>query len=564
MPGMTGVLDSKRCLTLAAGSAGLLWAAQPPLGWWPLAWVALLPGLLLVTAAEPLPRFFYRSQWLAATGFWLVSLQGLRHAHPLMFLPWIALAGYLAIYFPLFVAVTRRLRFHGVPLIIAAPVVWVGWEAVRNYALTGISAAMLGHTLADVPPLIQIADLFGSYGVSFVVVIVNVALFLLLLGKRLDVGRGQIAGSLFTALLVLSATVGYGQYRLSQSTGPALGTIALIQRDEQTEYAQDRDREIEIFHRYAEQSLEALRETETSVDAVVWPESMFSGALPWAESSPQATAPGELGFSPSEFRSLIAENQQRFLQRAGDLQSALALENGAGQSPALIGGCGVVRYASSPQFYSGVVQITPDGQLGNWYGKTHLVMFGEYIPLLGSIPGLRSLVPPGMGLQIGSHPQLFQVGSVQLTPNICIESAVERVTVNQLRQLRRGKTTDSISGTMPDVIVNVTNDAWFDGSSVVAHHLRCAQLVAVGCRRPLLSTANGGPTAWIDSNGQVVERLGFRDDGWIIARPERDARLSLYVHIGDLPAKLLAGIVCLVLAESWIARRRQRKPSVPA
>ena len=559
MPDMTGCLDSKRGFALASGSAGLLWAAQPPLGWWPFAFVALIPWLRLAATADPLPRFFYRSQWLAATGFWLLSLQGLRHAHPLMFLCWIALAGYLAVYLPLFVAVVRRLVVWGVPLVIAAPIAWVGWECVRNYALTGISAAMLGHTLADLPVMIQVADLFGSYGVSFVIVIVNAALFLLLWGRQCGVGSVQIAASTVTASVVLLATVGYGQYRLGQPTGPAMGTIALIQRDEQTEYEQDRSRELEIYRRYIEQSLEAVRKTEVRVDAVVWPESMFSGGLPWTLLSEETAAPQEFGYSQSEFRALISESQQRFLQRATDLQTALANENKNGDVPSLIGGCAVVHYASSPGVYSGVVMVSPDGQVNHWYGKSHLVMFGEYIPLIGSIPGLRDYMPPGMGLQIGSEPQRFPVGSMTLSPNICIETAVERVTVNQLRRLR-----SDTEGSLPDAIVNVTNDAWFDGSSVVAHHLRCSQLVAVGCRRPLLSAGNGGPTAWIDSSGRIVEALNFREHGWIIARPELDSRTSLYVRIGDLPAKLMGMVVCLVIvwawiADGWIARRIQRR-----
>ncbi len=91
---------------------------------------------------------------------------------------------------------------------------------------------------------------------------------------------------------------------------------------------------------------------------------------------------------------------------------------------------------------------------------------------------------------------------------------------------------------MPDVVVTVTNDGWFDDSSVIDHHLRCGQLVAVGCRRPLLSAANNGPTAWIDSRGQIVDRLPKGINGAVIASPRQDDRTSLYVRIGDWPARL--------------------------
>ena len=224
----------------------------------------------------------------------------------------------------------------------------------------------------------------------------------------------------------------------------------------------------------------------------------------------------------------------------------------------MIGGSAVVRYAAVPEVYSGVVLVSPEGELGRWYGKSHLVMFGEYIPLVGSIPGLRDLIPPGMGIAVGRRPERFRVGDLTLSPNVCIESAVERVTVNQVARLLAGET-----GELPDAIVNVTNDAWFDGTSVVAHHLRCAQLVAVGCRRPLLSAGNGGPTAWIDSNGRVVERLGFHDDGSVLARPAKDARTSLYVRIGDLPAKLLAAVVGVAVLYGWVMAAIQRRRAMP-
>ena len=68
--------------------------------------------------------------------YWLLSLQGLRHAHPLMFIPWIALGGYLAVYHVFFVAVTRQLVQRQIPLFLAVPVVWVGQEWIRNYLLT--------------------------------------------------------------------------------------------------------------------------------------------------------------------------------------------------------------------------------------------------------------------------------------------------------------------------------------------------------------------------------------------------------------------------------------------
>lgn len=469
-----------------------------------------------------------------------------------MYLCWLALGGYLAVYHVLFVAVCRRCRVRGMPAWIAVPIVWVGLEWVRNYLLTGTSALMLGHMVTNVPELIQVADLFGSYGVSFVLAASSAAVYSLIQAVRGEMSRRQAAVATGAAAALLIGAVCYGQFRLNQPAGPPLATFALIQRNEQVEYLQDRSREIEIFQRYAEQSVEAIEQSPKPVDAVVWPESMLTGGLPWLIAESDVAAPPELGVSSDEFLSMVEENRQAFLSRASHVQAALARAAGREEPPHLIGGCGVIRYRDQPQVYSGMVHITPNGRVDNWYGKTHLVMFGEYVPVIGSVPGLRELLPPGLGLETGTGPEIFSVDGTDLSPNICIETAVERVTVNQVAQLHD-------QGRMPEAVVTVTNDAWFQQSSVVAHHLRCAQLVAVGCRRPVLSAANGGPTAWIDSSGRVVEGLPPNASGAVVAEPLSDPRVSLYVRLGDLPAQLLGLLSLVMLADLWVAKARQRR-----
>lgn len=545
-------LSAKTALCYAAAAAVLTWASQPPLAWWPLVFIAVAPWLALTDPARPAPRRMYWIIWLAAAVYWWVSLQGIRHAHPVMYLCWLALGGYLAVYDVLFIAACRRMRFRRVPLYLAAPILWVGLECFRNYLLTGISAVMIGHAVADVSVLIQVADLFGTYGVSFILVAANVAVYSLVQHWRGELGRSEAAAATGFAVVLLLAAIGYGRFRLGESGGHQLATIALIQRNEQVEYMQDRSREVEIFRRYADQSIDAVERSPEPIDAVIWPESMFTGGLPWVIADPEARPPAEANVSLSQFRSMVESNRRAFLRRAGQVQSALARAMGNDRPPHLIGGCGVVRYGTDQAVYSGVVHVTPDGRVGDWYGKTHLVMFGEYVPVLGSIPWLSGLLPPGLGLETGSGPEIFSVSETALSPNICIETAVERVTVNQVARLRE-------RGRMPDAVVTVTNDAWFQQSSVVAHHLRCAQLVAVGCRRSILSAANGGPTAWVDSSGRVVRRLPAGASGAIVATPQSDPRVSLYVRLGDWPARLLGLVSLGMLVDLAVARMRQRR-----
>ncbi|WP_404306749.1 apolipoprotein N-acyltransferase [Neorhodopirellula lusitana] len=566
----------------AASSVAMLWLTGPTgmgslgagsnrLGefLWPFAFVALVPLFWLVRSQASVWK---RPVYLAFFAYYFLSLQGLRHAHPLMILPLIALAGYLAIYPLWFVAclkcfpnVGRKMGMGG--NVLWAATLWVGGEWIRNYFATGISVLMLGHTLVDMPGplLVQIADLGGTYAVSFLLVIVNAgmadAFFALRESRRPDLEPQFASGpqapkwksSVAVASIALALASLYGAFRLNEKCEPSSTTFLLVGRDEQTEYQQDIHREIAIYQSYAQQTIQAVAESDQPIDAVVWPESMLSGGQPWLIAEPDLVVPRQPGesqanFSPQEFRRLIEQSQGDFTTRS--VMFLDALKSSGRPAPALIGGCGIVRYGAVPQQFSGVLQINPKGQVAETYAKNHLVMFGEYIPLIKSIPVLRDYVPPGLGLDAGTGPQIFEVAGLRVLPNLCIETAVERISVNHLAELRDNP---------PDVIVTLTNDVWFDHTAVVDHHLRCAQMVAIGCRRPILSSANGGPTAWIDSSGRVVKKVPYDQAGTILATPAIDERTSLYSRLGSWPAGMAAMI--LLIASLQCVRTRRSIPS---
>ncbi len=317
-------VPARQLAGMAALSCALLWISQPPAGLWPLAMVAVVPWLSLTTATGKITKRGYLILWAVSTLYWLLSLQGLRHAHPAMFLCWMALAGYLATYHLLFIAITRQMLARSLPLIVAAPIAWVGQECLRNYLLTGISAVMLGHSMADVPTMIQIADTFGTYGVSFVLVIVNVAALALLEVLRHGKTPRQALPAWITAAAALAATIGYGEYRLRQPLDGQTATFALIQRGEEVEYEQSLEREFAMFQNYARQSVESVRLAKQKVDAVVWPESMFTGGTPWMIATQDTKVPEGASFTLAEFKQWIAERRQEFLGRARYVQNLIA------------------------------------------------------------------------------------------------------------------------------------------------------------------------------------------------------------------------------------------------
>ena len=543
-----------------------LWLAQPPLGLFIVACFALVPLLWIIEGSGDLKPRDYFVIWCAGLAYWLLSLQGLRHAHPAMYACWIALSAYLACYLALFVLIVRRLTVHGLPLWVSAPFVWVGLECIRNYLLTGISAAMLGHTLANVPVMIQIADLAGTYGISFVLVSINVAIVLLGRVYRREETYVTVRIPLGVTGALVGATIAYGVFRLNQapdeSEGNRLATFALIQRDEPVTYEQDVDREVEIAERYAQQTVSAAQQAKAAnqtIDAVAWPESMFTSGVPWYFAEDNLRIPSTIPLSEPEFHAMIAQGQEEFLRRAFMVQEAVRVTGESESQPHLILGTAVFRYAERPYIYSGVAHVQPSEKAGErfkrpvmaqWYAKTHRVLFGEYVPLASLFRRVGIMLPH---VDAGPGPRLMMIGDTGVAPNICIETAVERVTLNHLATLRQ-------RNEKADVVVTVTNDGWFDDSSVLEHHLRCTQLVAVGARRPILSAANNGPTAWIDSCGRIVRRIPSGTNGSIIASPRRDERSSLYLRIGDWPARLAALLCVLAMMElvyHWWQRRSE-------
>ncbi len=532
-----------------------LWLAQPPFEIWWLGFVALLPLIYLIALKQRFRRRDYLIIWFVSSVYWLISLQGLRHAHPLMHGPWLALGVYLAVYQTAFVAFSRYLYHRGPGLLVVVPLAWVALEYVRNYLLTGISVLMLGHVLVKVPVLVQIADLFGGYGVSALLALGNLFLWQTLQVCRRKINRTDYGFTFGITLASFLAVLTYGNYRLNEPMGEPLARFALIQRNEKVEYVLNPERQIEIFQGYAASSVDAARQTSEVIDAYIWPESMYSATNPNVYLLPDATVPPQFHGTLQDFETGIRNQQRYFTERAGFVQSALRREQPTStQAPELIVGCGVIEYGEQINVYSAVINIDSNHQVETWYGKTHLVMFGEYIPILPSLPGLSNLVPPGMGLEPGSGGALMRVANTWVAPNVCIETAVERVAINQMHEFYLANQT-------PDVIATVTNDGWFDNTSVIDHHLRCAQMVAIACRRPILSAANNGPTAWIDSRGQIIERLKTGENGFVIAAPKKDERISLIVRIGDWPA---AATVIICVALGLCVRRRSPDKDVQA
>lgn len=521
---------------------GVLWLAYPPLSIDLIALVALIPLLLMVEQPEGLKRRHYVSLWLAGCIFWLLLLQGIRLAFWPLYAGWIALSIYLAVYLPLFVGLTRVARWrYGIPLAIAAPLVWVGLECVRAYALTGFAGCMLGHAVADLLPCIQIADQFGTYGVAAMVVLCNVLVFQLV--NRIAFQRRTNGLEMLGGFVVIAAWIGYGIWRL-QDDGQAespIARIALVQDVSPTQFEANYQRNAESWSAYAATTADVAKLGQ-QIDLVVWPESIFTRNEPYIVNQPGEGVPlalREQVSSQAELQEVASVAAYTLKAKASTVLAPFGARKGIERPHLLVGSDYWSIQGERFDRFNTALFISPNAELLGVYKKRHLVMFGEYVPGLSWFPNLQRMI--GLAtLDVGKEPFPFTINKATVLPLICFENMLPQLVQKQLRECRS-------LGREVDVLVTLTNDGWFRGSSMLDHHLACGRMAAVANRRPMLVAANTGISAWIDGSGRLLERTKKMQAAHIVAKPTRDNRVGLWTWIGDWPARI-AGLMVGILA----------------
>ncbi len=556
-------------VALPAFLSGLaLWASFAPVGASFLAWFAPIGWLALIERKASPNRRGYLVIYLSGLLFWLLNLQGIRLAFWALIFGWIALSVYLAIYIPLFVGITRTLRHQWrVPLAVAAPVVWVGLEVARCFIITGYAASQLGHSQAHLPILIQISDQLGGYGISFLIMSVSVTLFQLWNGYRNhELRSAAVPVAVATTLII--ASLSYGWWRLQQAdkmyaaTEPLL-KVTLLQENTPTIFDSDPNRSVIAWGKYLDLTREAAREHGIS-DLVVWPESTFTAGAPWTQIQLGNEVPSDL---KKRDASITLDQLAYYKQRtATEFETKVKRVLAAARNeslmeppaqaiqdrPHLLLGCDAFLITSdeTKQFNSAIL-VDPSGEYRDRYDKIHLVMFGEYIPLGPVLQFLADAFQLG-SVQPGESLKCFDVAGGKIAPNICFESMLPEFTSWQVRNLAR-------ANQAPDVLINVTNDSWFWGSSILDHHLACSIFCAVENRRPLLAAANTGLTAEIDGCGRVLQVTKRMVKASLLAAPKADARAGMVQQLGYPFAWLCCAVTGIAFFASLANRFRKPK-----
>ena len=538
----------------AAASALMLFAAYPlpDVGW--LAWVALVPWTVQVLRARS-GRVALQT-WPVWLVWWLVMLHWLRFA---TVTGWLALVVYMSAYFPVAALLLRTLRSRlRVPATLSLPVVWVGLEFLRARLLTGFPWFFLGHTQHASLSLVQVADLAGVAGLTFVVGAVNGLVVDLLIepvfrpragGGRPRLRRGALASAAFVALLVAGSLI-YGRWRLAQGRrtigrGPR---VAAVQGNipQEVKRSGSIDDEVATLKEHLTLTRKVVGQP---LDLIVWPETMVPGHINREY----------LEYRPEGPRGEAERRYIAFSRMYRNEVETLAAEAGA---PMLVGNV-TVRFdaAGRRRQFNTALLITPDGATAARYDKMHLVPFGEYLPLQRYLPWLRRLTPYDYDytLQAGEEPTVFRVGRWRFAVAICFESTIPRVVRRLAWSAEEGK--------RADFLLNISNDGWFRASSELPQHLAINVFRAVENRVGIVRAVNTGISALIDPDGRVIkvlERDGRRRGvaGVLVGEVGVDGRVTLFARWGDWLGGGLAGLLALGCGASgalWLRGRRGGK-----
>ena len=562
---VTAAAPSRSTLTVALVGSLLTYLAHPPMGWSLLAWIGPTPWLLLVRTPRLAGRRPYRALWLAGAAFWLVTVQWIRLPYWANIFFLFALAAYLGLYLPLFVGLSR-VAVHRlcVPLWIAGPVVWTGLEWARARLLSGFLMASLAHTQVGFPRVIQIADLVGEYGVTFLIVLVAAAIASAVPLSWVDREQTSVSDRphprrlaalhLLPAAIALAAALTYGDQRLldlalqaKAGTQRAAPRIALIQSNMLANWKYNAGRDDTVMREQLDLSREAVRQSKQPIDVVIWPETMYRDPL-WTidpDRGPPLRVIDQkvLNATPQDMADKTKELGAALLVGV-DRLNLLQVDEANGEQGEIDVAGETLPYRVEPFNSSAAVDRT--GKLVGTYDKMHVLPFGEYMPFAEWLPFLQRFSPvTGVSLW-GAGPAAFELDGVVYSPNICYETVLPHVIRRQVVELaRRGQT--------PDVLVNLTNDAWYWGSSELDMHLASGVFRAVEMRTPLVVAANRGLSAHIDHRGHIVAVTQRNKPATLVTDvrlpPRRGAYPSLYARYGDwfsLGCLVCCGVIAII------------------
>jgi len=487
----------------------LLTASFPNLGSPLIAWFALVPLMAVLGNCSPLDSL----RWGYLCGiihfltliYWIIPCLKTYGMLPLYLslIILILFAAYLALFIAGFAAAVNWACKDARVLLFIAPVFWVSFEYARAHLFTGFPWELLGYSQFRILPLIQVADVLGVYGVSFLVVMGNTVVFLTYLSlsgrpwKEHILSKKQVVMPLVCFFIALTSVWGYGVWRMGSIEKAAAASpskrVSVIQGNISQQMKWDPAFQIATIDRYIALS---RKQAETDPHLVVWPETAmpfyFGYNLPLTNRVLKGIQPiqadyiiGSPGFDRKEDR--VKYRNRAFLLEAGQRNTV------------------------------------------DTYDKAHLVPFGEYVPLKKWLPFLGKLVAQVGDFSAGEKGVNLKWGEHRIGMLICYELIFPYLS----RETTRNRA---------DLLVNITNDAWYGRTSAPFQHFSMAVFRAVENRRALARAANTGISGFVGPTGKIIAASSIFEEAALTAEIPLMRISSLYTRFGDW-----FSLVCVII-----------------
>jgi apolipoprotein N-acyltransferase len=495
-----------------------------------LAWLALIPLLMALRSARTwweaaicggITGLFYFGgvlNWVQIVGIWVGNRYGV--------LAWIALVLFQSLFLVLFgwlvfvlndiVKLRNKGQGREYLLALLTPAVWIVVEWLRAQGPFAVSAGMLAASQYQVLHMIQIVSILGSYGLSFLIVLVNQAGAVVLTDILQNDPEKKIPLQILGRILIVVAfsvllTISYGKYVLKVQNVQDQQAKHLKTAIFQPNIPQDRKLDPE---KHADLKNMFISETKRFAFVqkpalILWPETIVPELL---------------------------LRDRSFIYQAKEAARTYILFG----TPTLFG----------HDIFNSLVLLNPQGKEAAFYHKRHLAPFGEYLPFRRLLlPFLAATNFYQQDYASGPDGQYFMTPWGRFACGICFESILPQLIRPQVKK-----------GAV--LIVVITNDAWFKQTAALEQHLSLSVLRAVENRRTLLQCANTGYSAVVSSTGRIVARSQIEKQQWLVENVPLRNDLSLYTRFGDWFV-LLSGILVLFLSGQFFSlvykRYRQRQ-----
>ena len=460
----------------AATLSGIaLCAAFPPHNLSILAWIGMVPFFLTVAGRKPILALCLAWIWGAAFFLglftWILFVNGYTYLHHAILA--IYLGAYFAIFGLLFATVSK---YRGMlAAAAAAPFIWVTLEYLRsNLSFLALPWGLLAHSQYQVPFVIQVAALGGTYSVSFLIVLINAALAILLISlfdrlhfktpmriPKIELKSATIFGATAVALLLMAA--GYGFFIISTPLEGPKVKVAVIQGNIEQSQKWDKKFAPLIMRTYRELTITAARDNP---DLIVWPET----ATPRAINTDAKLEKEVRQVAEAARTQLLLGSSQVYKFKKNDPKSA-KVKNSAYLVPA-----------------------NPDLKISQQYDKIILFPFGEYLPYKDKIPWHYINVPDVGNYIRGKEFKVFRLPEFQFSVTICWEDLFS----DFVRQFVKAGA---------QFIVNITNEAWFGPTGAPYQFVSMSVFRAVENRVFVIRCTNTGISCFIDPNGRIINTV---------------------------------------------------------